>query len=117
MGVGSGGGVLGMFLNLLSGDALKWKAKGEAHLRASGVPYTIVRPGGLVDEPGGQTGLDFQQGDEGSGRIARADVAAVMIAALDRPAALRKTFEVVSDQDAPVDAWRNGFSALKPDPR
>lgn len=117
MGVGSGGGVLGMFLNLVSGDALKWKAKGEAHLRASGVPYTIVRPGGLVDEPGGQSGLVFQQGDEGSGRIARADVAAVMIAALNQPAALRKTFEVTGDEEAPVDAWRNGFGALSPDPR
>ena len=62
MGVGSGGGMLGMLLNLLSGDALKWKAKGEAHLRASGVPYTIVRPGGLVDEPGGQTGLVLAAG-------------------------------------------------------
>ncbi len=116
MGVGSGGGVLGMFLNLLSGDALKWKAKGEAHLRASGVPYTIVRPGGLVDEPGGQTGLVFQQGDLGSGRIARADVAAVMVGTLDNPEALRKTFEVFGDKDAPVNAWRSGFSALKPDP-
>ncbi|MEQ1801615.1 MAG: SDR family oxidoreductase [Gammaproteobacteria bacterium] len=116
MGVGSGGGLLGMLLNLLSGDALKWKAKGEAHLRASGVPYTIVRPGGLTDDPGGQTGIDLQQGDEGSGRIPRADVAAVMIAALDNPAALRKTFEVISDPEAKRDAWRTGFSALRRDP-
>ena len=115
MGVGSGGGLLGMMLNLLSGDALKWKAKGEAHLRASGVPYTIVRPGGLTDDPGGQTGVALQQGDEGSGRISRADVAAVMIAALDNPAALRKTFEVISDDQAKRDAWRTGFSALQRD--
>ncbi|MBL8202389.1 MAG: SDR family oxidoreductase [Chromatiales bacterium] len=115
MGVGSGGGVLGMLLNLLSGDALKWKAKGEAHLRASGVPYTIVRPGGLTDDPGGQAGIALQQGDEGSGRIPRADVAAVMIAALDNPDALRKTFEVISDKSAKRDAWRTGFSALRPD--
>lgn len=115
MGVGSGGGFLGMMLNLLSGDALKWKAKGEAHLRASGVPYTIIRPGGLTDDPGGQTGIAFQQGDEGSGRIPRADVAAVMIAALDNPDALRKTFEVISDGSARRDAWRTGFSALRRD--
>ncbi len=117
MGVGSGGGLLGMLLNLLSGDALKWKAKGEAHLRSSGVLYTIVRPGGLTDDAGGQTGLLLQQGDVGSGRIARADVAAVMIAALDNPDALGRTFEVVQDEKAPRDAWRTGFSALKPDPR
>ena len=117
MGVGSGGGLLGMMLNLLSGDALKWKAKGEAHLRASGVPYTIVRPGGLTDDPGGQTGLVLRQGDEGSGRIARADVAAVMIATLDNPDAFDRTFEVIEDDKAPREAWRTGFSALKPDPR
>ena len=117
MGVGSGGGLLGMMLNLLSGDALKWKAKGEAHLRASGVPYTIVRPGGLTDDPGGQTGLVLQQGDEGSGRIARADVAAVMIATLDNPDAVRRTFEVFQDNKARRDAWRTRFSVLKPDSR
>jgi uncharacterized protein YbjT (DUF2867 family) len=117
MGAGSGGGILGMFLNLVSGDVLKWKAKGEEHLRASGVPYTIVRPGGLVDEPGAQTGLVFRQGDEGSGRVSRSDVAAVMIAALDNPDAIGKTFELFGDKDAPVNAWRGAFSALKPDAR
>jgi uncharacterized protein YbjT (DUF2867 family) len=115
MGVGSGGGLLGVMLNLLSGDALKWKARSESHLRASGLPYTIVRPGGLTDDPGGQTGIALQQGDEGSGRIPRADVAAVMIAALDNPDALRKTFEIVSDENAKRDAWRTGFSALRRD--
>lgn len=117
MGAGSGGGLLGMVLNLFSGDALKWKAKGEAHLRASGVPYTIVRPGGLTDDPAGQTGIVFRQGDEGSGRIGRADVAAVMISALANPDALGKTFEIFSDAKARRDAWRTGFSALQPDPR
>ena len=117
MGVGSGGGLLGMMLNLLSGDALKWKAKGEEYLRASGVPYTIIRPGGLTDDPGGQTGLILQQGDEGSGRIGRADVASVMIAALDNADALRKTFEVFSASSSRRDAWRTQFSALKSDAR
>jgi len=117
MGVGSGGGLLGMMLNLLSGDALKWKAKGEEHLRASGVPYTIIRPGGLTDDPAGQVGISFQQGDEGSGRIGRGDVAAVMIAALDNPDALRRTFEIFSDAKLKPDAWRTEFSVLLPDPR
>lgn len=115
IGVGSGGGLPGIMLNLFSGDALVWKAKGEAHLRASGLPYTIVRPGGLTDDPGGQAGLVLRQGDEGSGRIPRADVAAVLIAALDNPDALRKTFEVISDDQAKRDAWRTGFSALRRD--
>ncbi|MEO7386650.1 MAG: SDR family oxidoreductase [Gammaproteobacteria bacterium] len=115
-GAGSGGGLLGMVLNLLSGDALVWKAKGEAHLRASGVPYTIVRPGGLTDHPGDQAGLVFLQGDDESGRISRADVASVMLAALDNPDALHKTFEVFSNKEAKRDAWRTGFSGLRRDP-
>jgi uncharacterized protein YbjT (DUF2867 family) len=115
IGVGSGGGLLGVMLNLLSGDALKWKAKGEAYLRASGVPYTIVRPGGLTDDPPGRAGLVLRQGDEGSGRIARGDVAAVMIAVLDNPLALRRTFEVFNDDKASPGAWRTRFSALRPD--
>lgn len=116
IGVGSGGGLPGMLLNLYSGDALVWKARGEAHLRASGLPYTIIRPGALTDDRGGQTGLALRQGDEGSGRVPRADVAAVLVAALDNPEALRKTFEVIRDDPAKRDAWRTGFSALRRDP-
>ena len=117
MGAGSGGGFLGMVLNLFSGDALKWKAKGEAYLRESGVPYTIVRPGGLTDDPGGQKGIEFLQGDEGSGRIPRADVAAVMVAAVDNRDALRKSFEIFSNNKLQPGAWRASFAALRTDPR
>ena len=30
---------------------LFWKKRGEEALQRSGVPYTIVRPGGLLNEP------------------------------------------------------------------
>ena len=40
-----------------------------------------------------------------------------MIATLDNPDALDRTFEVIEDDKAPREAWRTGFSALKPDPR
>jgi len=33
------------------GDILLWKRKAERHLVASGMAYTIIHPGGLVDEP------------------------------------------------------------------
>lgn len=76
---------------------LKAKAAGEAALRASGVPYTIVRPGGLADDAGGKLAVAFAQGDkQAGGRIPRADVAAVCIAALGNKAAAGKTFEIVS---------------------
>jgi uncharacterized protein YbjT (DUF2867 family) len=76
---------------------LKAKAAGEAALRASGVPYTIVRPGGLSDDAGGKLAVAFSQGDKGTGgRIPRADVASVCIAAIGSKAAAGKTFEIVS---------------------
>lgn len=113
MGAESGGGFVGFMLNLLSGDALKWKLKGEDHLRGSGVPYTIIRPGGLTDKPGGATGIRFQQGDQGMGSITRADVAAVVVASLRDPAATNRTFEILADKELAPDAWRQQFRSLK----
>lgn len=37
------------------------KRLGEAHLRTSGLAYTIVRPGPIIDEPGGYKALVFDQ--------------------------------------------------------
>ncbi len=91
------------------------KFKGEAALRASGVPYTIVRPGGLVDDAGGKAAVDFLQGDKANGRIARADVATVCIAALGRKSALGKTFEIISGKGAWPNNWDKDFAALAAD--
>jgi uncharacterized protein YbjT (DUF2867 family) len=45
------------------GRRLELKRKGEAALRLSGVAYTIVRPGAMVQEPGGYKALVFDQGN------------------------------------------------------
>lgn len=92
------------------------KLKGENALRASGVPYTIVRPGGLVDEPGGQKAVQFSQGDKSTGRIPRADVARVCVEALGRRSALRKTFEILSGDGTLPQDFEREFAALAPDP-
>jgi uncharacterized protein YbjT (DUF2867 family) len=97
---------------------LDWKAKGERHLRGSGLAYTIVRPAGLTNDPGSQSGLRFTQGDTlGGGTIARADVAALTVAVLGDADTLGKTFEVASDEKAApaVAAWRQSFKGLKRD--
>lgn len=117
IGAGGEGGFTRWILNLIGGDVLVWKARGEAYLRGSGLPYTIVRPGGLRDDPGGKVGLKLAQGDTEFGDITRADTAAVAIAVLGNADALGKTFEVVSDKTAPLDAWRKGFAGLAPDKR
>jgi len=102
-------------LNKMFDNVLKWKFKGEEAVRNSGVPYTIVRPGGLVNKPGGETALDFQQGDQVEGIIPRADVARILVAALGYPEALNKTFEVVGGQGAPSEELQSQFAALDSD--
>lgn len=56
--------------------------------------YTILRPGGLLDDAGkGRISLETPaQG----GSIPRADVAAVIAAVLDNPATFRKAYDLVS---------------------
>jgi uncharacterized protein YbjT (DUF2867 family) len=78
---------------------LRAKRRGEQAVEASGVPYTIVRPGGLVDEPGGQDVLAART-IRGFGRIPRADVAEVMVQALLQPEAQNKIVEIIAQPDA-----------------
>jgi uncharacterized protein YbjT (DUF2867 family) len=102
-------------LNKMFDNVLDWKFRGEEALRASGVPYTIVRPGGLTDEPGGRRSVVFRQGDEGAGTIPRADVARVCVAALGSVAALNKTFEISSGDTPPSGELADAFIALAGD--
>ena len=48
-----------IILNNIKWSLMDEKLKGEEALRASGVPYTIVRPGGLTDQPGGKAKLTW----------------------------------------------------------
>jgi len=84
-------------------NIMTWKLKGEDALRASGVPYTIVRPGGLTDEAGGTLGTLVTQGDKhGAGQTNRIDVTRICVRALTDPAARNVTLEVVKDASQPV---------------
>lgn len=106
--------------NKATKGALAWRFKGEEYLRASGLTYTIVRPGGLVNEPAGQKGLRLEQGDDWRpllrSTLSRDDLALVLIASLREPGARNVTFELVNDAALPPDAWRDRFRSLKPDP-
>ncbi|XP_010999786.1 PREDICTED: uncharacterized protein LOC105107529 isoform X2 [Populus euphratica] len=74
---------------------LTFKLKGEDLIRESGIPYAIVRPCALTEEPAGAD-LIFDQGDNITGKISREEIARICIAALESPYALDKTFEVKS---------------------
>ena len=90
-----------LFLNLF-GKIMEEKIKGENTVRAMyatesvDLSYTVVRPGGLTEEPslGSVAGLELNQGDTKSGRIARVDVAEICVQALYYPELTgRTTFE------------------------
>jgi uncharacterized protein YbjT (DUF2867 family) len=81
------------------------KYYGEQHLRRSGVPYTIVRPGRLADGKLGQAKVCIAQcnGHFMSGtQSTRADVAALCMAAALSPLCVNTTFECACEA-APAD--------------
>jgi uncharacterized protein YbjT (DUF2867 family) len=78
------------------------KAEADQELAASGLDYTIVRPGGLTDDEG--TGLIEAASElpvERYGVIPRDDVAATLLACLDDTTTIGKAFDEVSG-DTPV---------------
>ena len=78
------------------GEYLRAKADADRALAGSGLAYTIVRPGRLTDEP--PTGLVSIAPRLDGGSISRADVAAVLLAALDADSTIGRDFDLVSGQ-------------------
>jgi uncharacterized protein YbjT (DUF2867 family) len=76
------------------GAYLQAKFEADEAVRASGLDYTVVRPGGLTDDPG--TGLVTIAEHTGRGQIPRADVAAVFVACLDTPSTIGQSFDLIS---------------------
>ena len=102
------------FLNQMFDNVMLWKRRGEEAVAASGVPYTIVRPGGLSDDPGGAQTIIFEQGDTRSAGIwnTRADVARVCVAALKHEAARNKIFEMHAEDGEPQADFAAEFATL-----
>jgi uncharacterized protein YbjT (DUF2867 family) len=73
------------------------KAAADAHLRASGLDWTILGPGHLTLEPGtGRISIG-----RGSGSVSRADVALVIAAALADDSTIGRTIEF-NNGDVPI---------------
>lgn len=76
-------------------DYLKAKHEADEHLKASEVPYAIVRPGSLTNDKG--TGkIEISNSLNHSGSISRDDVAQVLTRSLHDDAAIGQSFEIVS---------------------
>ncbi len=82
------------------------KAEADAALVESGLDYTIVRPGGLTDDPG--TGMvELAPRLEHSGSVPRDDVAAVLLECLGADNTIGKTFDLLSGETAIAEALRS----------
>jgi uncharacterized protein YbjT (DUF2867 family) len=76
------------------------KGKADAQLQASGLDYTIVRPGRLTDEPGSGRVTLAERVERGA--VSRDDVAAVLAEVLREPGSVGKTLGLVGG-DTPID--------------
>jgi uncharacterized protein YbjT (DUF2867 family) len=107
-------------INLLKRNTLVWRRRVEDEIRTSGLDYTIIRVGFLLDRPGGervivvgQDALPLRFGH----RITRADVAEAFVEALQHPRTSRATFEIVWGKGPRKQDWNSLLDRLKPDPR
>ena len=104
-----------------STQAHDWKRRGERLVRASGMPYTIVRPGWFDDNAADQHRLVLlqgdtrQAGDPSDGVVARRQIAQVLVRSLTSDAALRRTFELVAERGSASTDFDGLFAALQAD--
>lgn len=103
-------------------EALDWKRRSERLVRASGLPYTIVRPGWFdYNEPDQQRLVLLQDdtrwaGDPSDGVIARAQVAETLVLSLRSDEAERKTFELFAERGPAPEDFDALFAPLEADP-
>lgn len=105
-----------------STEAHDWKRRSERLVRASGRPYTIVRPGWLDYNGPDEQRLVLLQGDRrqageaSDGMIARRQIAQVLAGSLASQTADHKTFELVAEHGPAPEDLDPLFAALDQDP-
>lgn len=105
-----------------STQAHDWKRRSERLVRASGRPFTIVRPGWFDHNDPDQHQLVLLQGDTrqagnpSDGAIARTQIAQVLVSSLSSDTAAGKTFELVAERGPAQDDLDRLFPALTADP-
>ncbi len=81
----------------------KWAA--EEDLRRRDLDWTVLRPGGLTNDPG--TGRIRLADKTGNGRITRDDVALVLAGLCGTPASIGRTLELVAGETPVTEALKN----------
>lgn len=103
-----------------STQAHDWKRRSERLVRASGNPYTIVRPAWFDYNAPDQRRIIMLQGDtrragtSADGVIARDQIARVLVDSLSLDAADHKTLELLAETGSAQDDLAPGFAALEP---
>ena len=104
-------------------EAHDWKRRSERLVRASGLPYTIVRPGWFDYNAPDQHRLVLlqgdrrQAGDSSDGVVARRQIAQVLVHSLGSDQALRRTFELIASAGPAQDDFDALFAPLDADPQ
>lgn len=104
-----------------STESHDWKRRSERLVRASGMPYTIVRPGWFDYNGPKEHKLVFLQGDKRhtgtpkDGVIARHQIAEVLVKSLSSTGAVRKTFELIAAEGPAQQDMEPLFAALDAD--
>jgi uncharacterized protein YbjT (DUF2867 family) len=95
-------------------ELLEWKRRSERLVRASGAPYTIVRPGWFDNTSPGQDALVLEQGDTETGTrgIGRDQLAEVLVRSLNTDTAIGRTFELFADAGPAPRDWPGLFAPL-----
>ncbi len=91
IGAGDSAGAEPFYAGYFLKEIIALKSKAEEHLRASGLDYTIIRPGGLTDKGAGTTAT-LVEDPKAFSYISRADLARLTVRALDDPKTYDKTF-------------------------
>lgn len=102
-------------LNRTDPALLPGRTAAEREARSGRLPYTIVRPVWFSDDPAGSHALTFTQDPRTDGMIARADLAATLVAAAEEPAARGTTFALYNEPGPPLTEWAAAFAALRRD--
>jgi uncharacterized protein YbjT (DUF2867 family) len=103
-------------------EAHDWKRRAERLVRASLLPYTIVRPGWFDYNGPDEHRLVLLQGDTrqagnpSDGAVARRQIAEVLVRSLDSEQAVRKTFELVATRGPAQEDFDALFAPLAADP-
>lgn len=117
IGVGDSSDGMVLPLRLLNHRVLHALDATERYLRERDLPHTVLRTGSVTDDDRTRDVVTDDGRDEVSGRIARADLAWLMVATLTTPEARNRTFEVVDAAAAPTAAgvafeWRGPETGL-----